>query len=360
MRHTAHSEHRNPLKHITNVEDADIRTPSHRVHAHSSFDLTFRIGDTDEVVKLKLEPNHNVLAEGATVQKLGPDGQVREIEIIERSDHRIYKGSAFVQRGLGEEWSNVGWARIVVDKDGEKPVFTGAFRFDSDHHHIQTRRTYESTRLAEDPTVEDSWDDILIIWRDSDIIHDTPEHQELKRSLAGGQSCQSDTLDFNLDPLHPIYNGMTEQSQWDPLGLFKRFDDIGEGNGAGVYLANSIGSTAGCPTSRKVALVGIATDCDYTASFATDEEVRKNIIDEMNKASQLFEETFDISLGIQNLTISDRVCPTTELASAKWNRPCSAGLDINSQLNLFSAWRGERPDTNAYWSKFLPRLQKWL
>lgn len=307
------------------------------------------------MVKLKLEPNHNVLAEGASIHKLGPDGQIKEVEIIERSDHRIFKGSAFVQRTAGAEWSNVGWARIVVDHDGAKPHFTGAFRFDSDHHHIQSRRTYESTKLAVDPEIESDREDIMIISRDSDIQVDSAYMQELKRSVAGeeGHSCQSDNLDFNMDPLHPVYNGqMTEKNQWDPLGLFKRFDDIGEGNGAGVYLANSIGSTTGCPTSRKVALVGIATDCGYTASFASDEDVRKHIIEEMNNASQLFEETFDISLGIQNLTISDRVCPTSELASAKWNRPCSANLDINQQLNLFSAWRGERPDTNAYWSKF--------
>ncbi len=353
---TAHSSSRNPLKYITTIEDAEIPTPGHRVHAHTHFDLGFRIHDGDQRIKLKLEPNNDVIGDGASISHIGPDGGITTVEIIERSDHRVFKGSTWLQRNPGAEWTNVGWARIMVTKDGPEPVFQGAFRVDGDHHHIQTRRNYAQTKLEEDPEMPDDREDIMILWRDSNIISDDEYYGgELRKRDGKVPGCMADSLDFNNDPLHPIYNGFAEQqSIFDPMSIFKRFDDGGgSGAGAGVYLANSIGSTAGCPTTRKVALVGIATDCGYTASFDSQQLVRENIIDQMNKASQLYEDTFDISLGIQNMTISDAACPTTEQASAKWNRACGT-YDINAQLSRFSAWRGERVDNNAYWSMSHP------
>ena len=126
------------------------------------------------------------------------------------------------------------------------------------------------------------------------------------------------------------------------------------GNGAAVNLLNSIGNPAGCPTSRKVALVGIATDCTYTKFFNSSSSVRANIITQMNSASVLYEESFNISLGIQNLTITDGTCPGVSQVNTPWNRDCNSGLQIQDRLNLFSAWRGASPDTNAYWSKSTP------
>lgn len=346
----ASSELRNPLKAITTISDVKIHTPSHKAHAHTSFDLSFLLDGS--TVRLKLEPNNDVLAEGASVNHVGPNGESK-IEIIERSDYRIYKGSAWLQRSFGADWSNVGWARVILHKDGEEPLFEGAFRVDGDHHHVHTRKAYMSTKRSEDPEADN--DDVMVVWRDSDIMED---HEmfggELRKRSANESRCMSDELGFNTNPLHPLYNGFIEdqQSAFDPFGLSKRYgDEITTGNGAGIYLQNHIGQTTGCPTQRKVALVGIATDCGYTGSFTTDEEARINIIDQMNRASQLFEETFSISLGIANLTLSDRNCPTTEQATAKWNRPCTAGLSINNQLNLFSEWRSQRQDENAFWSK---------
>ncbi|EHK98165.1 putative Disintegrin and metalloproteinase domain-containing protein B [Glarea lozoyensis 74030] len=122
------------------------------------------------------------------------------------------------------------------------------------------------------------------------------------------------------------------------------------GNSAGVNLASTVGQTQGCPTTRKVALVGIATDCTYTAGFNSTESVRNNIISVINMASTQYEDSFNITLGLQNLTISDAACPATAQAAAPWNVGCSDSVTIQDRLNLFSAWRGERPDTNAYWT----------
>lgn len=358
---TADSTERNPLRYVTQIEEPALNAhnPSHRIHALSSFDLTFAIHDRSQRIRLSLEPNHDILAENAAVHILGADGTIRSSEPIDRLDHRVYKGEAFVQRG--SDWTHAGWARVSVHRDGDHPVFEGAFRIDGDNHHIQTDSNYRQTRLEKDPEVAPADDDFMVVWRDSDILGANPHdhaHDELKRDLGNRQTCTSDKLLFNRDDNHPVYRSLDTRSE--PDGFWRsmasnslwgrQIDGTTGGNGAGVNLSSTIGSTAGCPTARKVALVGIATDCTYTAKFNSTESVRQNIINQINSASQVYESSFNISLGIQNLTISEASCPATAPASAPWNIACSNSVTITDRLNLFSAWRGQHNDTNAYWT----------
>lgn len=329
------------------------------MHASSSFELSFRLHDGRQRVRLTLSPNHDILSEDAVVNHIGPDGTVHSIERIDRSEHRIFKGDAFVKRPGHEEWTNVGWARIAVHRDGRVPVFEGAFRLDGDHHHVQTGAHYRQTGIVGDPELEEKGaDEVMVVWRDSDIAgvggygHD---HDELKRGLSGADSCTADKLLFNRDEEHPVYRTRdveAESSFWSmsPRALFGRqIDGTTSGNGAGVNLASTIGSTAGCPTTRKVALIGIATDCTYTAKFNSTSAIRTHIIAQINSASQLYESTFNISLGIQNLTISNETCPSTPAPNTPWNVGCGS-TTITDRLNLFSKWRGGFNDTNAYWT----------
>ena len=82
---------------------------------------------------------------------LGSDGSVRRVETIVRSEHRIFKGTAFVLRGTDPEWTNAGWARISVHQDGSRPIFEGAFTVDGVHHHIQTDANFRATMRPDDP-----------------------------------------------------------------------------------------------------------------------------------------------------------------------------------------------------------------
>lgn len=348
----AHSIKRNALSYMSRVDDPVLHTPSNRVHAHTSFDLTFLLHDRGEKVRLSLEPNHDILADDAFVQYLNPDGSVRHEERISRSDHRVYKGSAFTRHADHGEWIKAGWARITVHRDGNNPVFEGAFRIDGTNHHVQTSTNYRQTQHHEDPVAEFTDDEYMVVWRDADVLPDYHTQSELKRGL-DTSSCESDNLEFNNELDHPILAGLDlrDNSHVDGGAIYGR-DDIGGsgGNGAGANLASTIGSTSGCPTSRKVALVGIATDCTYTAEFNSSESARSNIIQMVNSASVLYESTFNISLGIRNLTVSDKNCPGTAQSTALWNVACSNSVTITDRLNLFSAWRGQFKDSNAYWT----------
>ncbi|KAI1376049.1 zinc metalloprotease mde10 [Hypoxylon crocopeplum] len=348
----AHSVKRNALNYISRVDNPLIHTPSNRVHAHSSFDLTFLLHNEKDKIRISLEPNHDVLAETATVRYLGPDGVVTHEEKLERKDHRVFKGHTFVQHPEHAEWINSGWARITVHRDGAWPLFEGTFRVNGNHHHIQTSSNYRQTQNEEDPSAEYAEDEYMIVWRDSDIKPNSDDISELKRDL-DSNTCSSDALNFNNEDAHPVHQGLDlrDMSAVDTNKLFGRqIDGTTGGNGAGVNLAQSIGSTQGCPTTRKVALVGIATDCTYTAQFGNKSDVRANIIQQVNAASAVFESSFNISLGIQNLTISEPDCPGTPSDNARWNVACSNSVTITDRLNLFSGWRGQFNDSNAYWT----------
>ncbi|RFU29358.1 hypothetical protein B7463_g6959, partial [Scytalidium lignicola] len=355
---SAHSTERNPLTYLTLVDDPTIHTPSHRVHAWSKFDLTFDLHARRQRIKLTLDPNHDVIAEGATISHLGADGSVRAAEDINRADYRVFKGQAWIQHDGHSEWTNVGWARIMVHEDGAKPLFEGAFRVNGNHHHIQMKSHYMQTKHTLDPKLEDTGEEYMVLWRDSDIAPDFSDlHSELKRDVGEDINCNSDLLEFNLNPMHPVYQGIfrREDKFWgamSPRSLESRqIDGTTSGNGAGANLVSTIGSTTGCPTSRKVALVGVATDCTYTQAFNGNKTAaQQNIISIFNTASVQYENSFNITLGLANITVSDPECPAVASSGAPWNVGCGDNVGITDRLNLFSGWRGARPDNNAYWT----------
>ncbi|KAK4241358.1 Metallo-peptidase family M12-domain-containing protein [Achaetomium macrosporum] len=352
----AHSVKRNPLSSIARIEDAVIQTPSHRVHAHSSFDVTFVLSTTHQKVRLSLQPNHDLFSGDATIQYLGVDGTVRSSKPIDRREHRVFRGESFVQLEAGSEWRHAGWSRINVRRDGEKPIFDGVFTIYDNHHHIQTKTAYRQTSVSGDPGVDDiDNDEYMVVWRDTDV--QPRDRDELRRDLGSAATCGSDDLLYNRDENNIVYRSLEEAAQdttsWriSPRALFGRqIDSTPGGNGAGVNLANSIGSTAGCPTTRKVALVGIATDCTYTDELGDEDAVTSNVIQVVNAASQLYESSFNISLAIGNLTISEATCPNSPPSTAPWNQPCSDSVPIQNRLSLFSQWRGQWSDNNAYWT----------
>jgi hypothetical protein len=217
------------------------------------------------------------------------------------------------------------------------------------------------TRHQLDPSLEEADDEYLVVWRDSDIETGMAEdnqghlHTESKRSDGGSPSCSADSLSFNTQADHPVFRAMKrDDSFWGSMStrtiLGRQIDGQTFGNSAGINLVDNIGSTAGCPSTRKVALVGMATDCTYTQAFNSTESLRRNVINVINAASVQYEDAFNITLGLQNLTISDARCPSTPQQATPWNVDCVDSVDIQDRLNLFSAWRGTQVDTNAYWT----------
>lgn len=361
------------MSYITYIENAEILTPNKRVHSHSSFDLKFTLHAGHQQVKFILEPNHEILPEEARVEYLDENGAISRTEPIYRHHYRVYRGTSWLRNEVRNEWFHAGWASIVVSQDGENPLFEGAFTLLHDAHHIQFLSTYTRTKHELDPVVDLHESRGMVVFRDSDVIDRNFYRQGLVGRGYGtedGVMCHSDKLDFNVQPEHLVNRMIMEPELprgriWGGIGLedlfLKKRQNVdggdgftgGSGNTAGVNLRSTIGSTDGCPTTRQVALIGVATDCTYTADFDNDDDkTRTNIITQINSASNLFEKTFNITLGLSSLVISNPNCPGTPPATAQWNIPCSStNSTIENRLNLFSEWRGTRKnDSNAIWT----------
>lgn len=146
----AHSQARNPLTAVSTVQDVRINTPSHKVHALQSFEIS--LGAFKRNFKLKLQPNHDVLPQGATVSYLNADGSVARVEPIDRMAHRVYAGDTWRQN-LDGSYSKVGSARLSVTRDGKEPLFEGVLAVDRENYHIQLAKNYLKLAHEEDPAV---------------------------------------------------------------------------------------------------------------------------------------------------------------------------------------------------------------
>ncbi|KAL4921708.1 Metallo-peptidase family M12-domain-containing protein [Aspergillus aurantiobrunneus] len=373
----ARSQTPNAIRRVSSLDKPTIKAPSktNRVDHLSHFDITFTIRDREQRIKLELEPNHEILADDAYVQYLGADGKIHTEEPISRDQHRVFKGRTLVGRGKGQGmWDPVGWTRVYIKEDGPNPLFEGVFNIRGDSHHILLQSTYLQKKRPQDVDLPRQKEDYMVFYRDSDTLRpaDIPLHTDLKRSIDDssepeprwdmGSTCHADKLDFNSKPDHPVLNTFTakDTSRWASMpiadifgfGLSKRQDDIGTvsgGNAGGVNLESTIGDSSGCPSTMRVALIGVATDCSFWEKYDGRDDVQQAVISMVNSASNAFEDAFKVSLGLRNLTVTDRDCSENPSSAAQWNVPCSQG-NITERLDLFSQWRGQQSDDNAYWS----------
>ncbi|PYH94293.1 zincin [Aspergillus ellipticus CBS 707.79] len=291
---TAHSVSTKASNHTIQLDNPIIHTRSHRVKSLQAFNLTFQLHGHNRDLRLQLVPNHDILPGNSQTQYLGTNGEARRSEPITTAQYRVFKGSVWA-RGSRQE-KEVGWARIYLVEDGHSPLFQGTFTVFGERHHVKLQSNTK-----------------MVAYPDSSGPHGS------------------------ISKLHlPVIS--------TPWNLHQRQNSPSYSD-----LVNNIGNTAGCPNTRRVALIGLATDYSYTASFDSSEDIRRELISMVNTASEVYEQTFDIALGIRNLTISDRTCPSSSSDSVPWNVACSTG-NIDWRLEQFSSWRGAQDDTNAYWT----------
>lgn len=196
-----------------------------------------------------------------------------------------------------EESTKVGWARLEVSQNVSNLSFTGTFTIKHEQYTVSPKVINGSIMMVS-------------------TKHE-PEH------------------------------GLDNRCTTSPENHFHKRQSSNPWNGND--LISSIGSTNGCPNTRRIAYIGIMTDCSFTAGFDSSDSAHRYIVNMVNTASVVFESSFNVSLGIRNLTISDSSCPSGSSGSTSWNVPCSQG-DLNSRLGTFSQWRSSLYDSNAYWT----------
>ncbi|KAL4816210.1 Metallo-peptidase family M12-domain-containing protein [Aspergillus spinulosporus] len=287
------------------LQDIAIYTFGQRISATTPFNLTFTLDTEERAVKLALEPNHDLIIQEPHIN-FHANGEVQRTGVIRRENHKVFRGAVFVQSAR-YHWEKVGWARISIIRDGLSPLFTGAFTISGRQYDIKLEPTALGHAGAEKET-----------------------------RIVAYRRTQGD-----IDHIH----ASTTPSWSSPDVLQKRQFILDASD-----FVDSIGDDSGCPSTRQIALVGIATDCSFTASFDSSEELIQSLVSMVNTASEVFESSFNIALSFHNLTVMESGCPSTPSNDEPWNAGCSAG-DLNWRLNEFSSWRSQlRGDENAYWT----------
>jgi hypothetical protein len=279
---------------------------------------------------------------------------------LNRADWRLYTGDVvhpqWVDRIMAEETSGHGFtsgngrmgsANIMVHHpggDGVDPVFEGSFVIDGVTYHVLTRDKYLRLRKPGDVEVEDFGD--MVVFRDIDMFDDAP--------VTSAHTCSHDSLPHNNNMSHPIWRNrhaevftpfpphggdIDEINQFD---LWKR-DDTGGMTGSSNFI-NSINSTSGCPSTTQIVYMGVALDCNYVATYGSTDAARSQVLNDWNQISALYKSTFNISLGIIELTVMNGSCPSTAVSGQAWNVGCDKNLTLDQRLSDFSQWRGNKGD----------------
>ncbi|KAL3470318.1 zinc metallopeptidase Mde10 [Aspergillus californicus] len=277
----------------TALDDVTIHTPSQRIFHSAEFNISFMLRGHDRPLKFALIPNHDLLVQDPHIRFLDSAGRSTRAETLKRESHRVYRGDVFRQDVM--QWERVGWARINVIRDGLDPLFDGAFSIAGLQYHINIASSA-----------------MTVSYNAADTDHSLPTNVSTPEHYLAPQKRQ---FGFDSDTL-----------------------------------IDTIGDSSGCPNTRQIALVGIATDCSYTGSFDSSEDLVDALVTMVNTASEVFESTFNIALALHNLTIEEEGCPQSPSDDLPWNAGCSAG-DLNWRLQAFSQWRTTfRDDDNAYWT----------
>ncbi|CAM1510730.1 Fc.00g034130.m01.CDS01 [Cosmosporella sp. VM-42] len=344
----AHFTRRNPSPYITSIENVQFIPESGSLDHSLPLSVAFNLQGERQRIKLDLVPSHDIIAGLKSVHYLGPNGRVTNVQPLRRENHLVYKGVSLLQSYEGYSWENVGWARVTVRSDVGKSLLEGAFSINGENHHVQLDSNYRKTQLPNEPLLMDLETPYMVVWRDSGSPESMRGTASLRRETYSEPACGSRHLKLEDSPLRR--NTDSQSSRWtEPHSSITNLNR--RQNGFYPFdPTDAIGSTDGCPSTRRVARVGVVADCTYTADFDSEDEVRSNIISQINAASQVFEDSFNISLALQNLTISDSACPPSAPASSRWNLPCTSNTDIEGRLDLFSEWRGGLQDNNALWT----------
>lgn len=299
------------LQDYTQVESHEVIPDAENTQVSSDMRLELKLKVAKHSVRLVLTPNDELSASLTSVTILNPRGEAR----VSQPEHgnRVFKGSAHISENGRLGWRRTGWARIM-QPDPNSDVFQGAFQVDGDIYHIEVDPVHIPRRGIVDPKRAR-----LVVRKSTE----SPGHTNNSRLFGRVASCSIGDSGFG----HSRKGQLLSSRQQHTQHYYPR-DTISEA-----------GETEGCPKQRKVAMLGIATDCSYTAAFDSLADVQSNILNQINTVSQVYEDTFNIALRVMNLTISDRNCPVEAPDSAPWNLGCTSKENVADRLSLFSKWR---------------------
>ncbi|KAG0178510.1 hypothetical protein DFQ29_003385 [Apophysomyces sp. BC1021] len=325
-----------------------------------SFEPSFRAIEHDDVLRLvvqaynqtfhlHLTPNLDLFHPEAVTFR---DGQA---EPLRPEQFRVFRGHVVDDRFTDQRWladqadvvrdefddddqqGVLGWARVVLRQDLnhiDSPVFEGAFQTRDDLYHIKATYNYKLSKRTDDATLTNEENAHMVVYRDSDTtLVDTLDRRS---ETNAAPTCGFDRLSSNKGP-SPVFDighpATREMGLYAPRNSFD----------TSIFGTKSLTKrqTSGCPATKKTA------DCTYTRYYETPEKARIQIITDWNLASAVYERSFNVVLGLINITIMDEACPSTPATNLAWNQGCSDSYPIGDRLSDFSRWRATVSEDGA-------------
>lgn len=297
-----------------------------------------------DAVHLELRPNDELLAHARFFVQPNDANGVRREESLAPGDLHILRGHAM--QSNGRETTRVGDARIVI-RSLQPLIFDGTFSIDGHMHHVKLLSEYELARRGNDASISSLRrrhnGEGMVVWRDGD------HNAKLMKRGSGGFNMVED-IDSTSSSSFLSRIGVRDLHSSSDIIRRQLNGDTGSAFISQAQLAQTIGSTAGCPSQRLVALIGAAADCNFVSSFNSTASARASIVSAVNSASQVYESSFNITLGLASVLLSEAACPTTASSASPWNTACDTSTELGDRLSTFSAWRGNQSDSNAAWT----------
>ncbi|KAI8994261.1 Metallo-peptidase family M12B Reprolysin-like-domain-containing protein [Gaertneriomyces semiglobifer] len=296
--------------------------------------LSFRA--IDQTYNLDLTPNLDLLHPQAVVKAHTGSAE----PTISSLSAYAYKGDVVFTNTEGIK-NKVGWARVLFHAKPStahsEHVFEGAFTIDNELYHIREIDAYKRAKRSVDIEVlaassrpSSHRASRMIVFRDADTtgsaISMLPSDFQLNSMLTTRAEAPIGHCSFDPRDHYQARNAYHDKLERRAAGLVAR-------------------APSGCPSSRRVLFMGTAADCTYVSAAGGKENALKQILNNWNTASAVYEETFNVSLGLIDVLLQETCTPNDE--ALKWNRECSDAYTINKRLSDFSEWRGNKEKDEA-------------
>ena len=365
------------------------RSPQERISIPESLVISFISGNSTYILDLEysfflLKADDSKLLSKVSI--VG-DGKVEEKSM---SPHSFYRGQIFkfkmsnlsVKDVNLERAEHVGWARLqvlLVEKEGIR--LEGTIKLGG--------RFYNIKRIVDYPTKDNV---VIELPDDSVIFKGTKTYLEVSRfdqgiatSTNGISStpifqCGHDRLTFNsamggatsymAQSVNDFYSReahghVPRDTQQRNVGaaqansdLISRFFPKIKFEGSEKNLTRQLKwplkseistSESGCSSVARVLYMGVAADCAYSELFGNDMgKIESSILQVWNIVSGIYEETFNVQLGIIRMQIM-RECSKSDEEAMRWNISCKENSSISDKLNSFSLWRGTQDEEAGLW-----------
>ncbi|KAI8059505.1 Metallo-peptidase family M12-domain-containing protein [Gongronella butleri] len=307
---------------------------------------------------LHLVPNHDLIHPDAVV--MSDNGQ----SPLHPHEFRVYRGYVVHPNFTDARWHEdkiglwrdynlnqenhgiLGWARILIRTDvahsESYPLFEGSFAVDNDLLQVKLLQEYRRVKRTDDadlaPQHHKRSDIHMVVYRDSDTM--TVPVQKRDGSWIHDRSCGADQLSFN-QPLNsqwvPPAPLQLDRRSVDALAPSHQYDAFNGMSSLSMMLTKR--APAGCPTTKKIAYMGVAADCTYQRYYQSDTATKTQIINDWNQASAVYERQLNVGLGLINITLMGSSCPSSPNPNTPWNQDCSTAYTISDRLSDFSKWR---------------------